>query len=222
MRPRVAGAWIIGLLILLSVAFASQRFSSDREEIDFTSFDAQVRAHKVKSIDVYGSVAYGEFVEAPLVQASGKETKATSKDGKKATDKPQRASKEFWVTLPSENVDPEFVRQWREAGVQSIAFHKPRNYSDLLLLIWLGLLVFLVIGGWGMARRARDQMMSGGMMSGVLRSPARRYPTEGPRVTFSDVAGLGNAKKDLQEIVEFLRDPTKFQKLGARVPKGVL
>jgi cell division protease FtsH len=222
MRPRVAGAWIIGLLILLSVAFASQQLSSDREEIDFTSFDTQVRAHKVKSIDVYGSVAYGEFVEAPLVQASAEDAKATSKDGKKATDQPQQASKEFWVTLPGENVDPGFVREWRDAGVQSIAFHKPRNYSDLLLLIWLGLLIFLVIGGWGMARRARDQMLGGGMMAGVLRSPARRYSTEGPRVTFKDVAGLSNVKKDLLEIVDFLRDPTKFHKLGARVPKGVL
>src|SRR4051812_18062828 len=221
MRPRVAGAWIIGLLILLSVAFVSQRFSSDREEIDFTSFDAQVRAHKVKSIDVYGSTAYGEFVDAPLVKTSA-EDKVTSKDGKKTADQSQKANKEFWVTLPSENVDPEFVRQWREAGVQSISFHKPRNYSDLLMLVWLGLLVFLIIAGWGMARRARDQMLGGGMMSGVLRSPARRYPAEGPRVTFNDVAGLNNVKKDLLEIVEFLRDPTKFHKLGARVPKGVL
>src|SRR6185436_15803699 len=51
---------------------------------------------------------------------------------------------------------------------------------------------------------------------------SRRYSTEGTHVTFKDVAGLGNVKKDLQEIVEFLRDPTKFHKLGARVPKGVL
>ena len=140
LRPKVAGAWIIGLFILLFAAFAAQRFSSDREEIDFTSFDAQVRAHNVKSIDVYGSVAYGEFVEPPLLQPSAEEAKTASKDGKTATDQPRRASKEFWVTLPGENVDPEFVRQWREAGVKSIAFHKPKNYSDLLLLVWLGLL----------------------------------------------------------------------------------
>jgi cell division protease FtsH len=73
-----------------------------------------------------------------------------------------------------------------------------------------------------MARRARDQMMGGGMLPGVLKSPARRYSTDGPKVTFNDVAGLGGVKQDLQEIVDFLRDPTKFQKLGARVPKGVL
>src|SRR6476469_4680257 len=73
-----------------------------------------------------------------------------------------------------------------------------------------------------MARRARDQMLGGGMMSGVLRSPARSYSSEGPQVAFKDVAGLNNVKKDLLEIVDFLRDPTKFHKLGARVPKGVL
>jgi cell division protease FtsH len=80
----------------------------------------------------------------------------------------------------------------------------------------------LVIGGWTLARRARDQMLGGGMLSGVMRSPARRYAADGERTTFSDVAGLGNVKKDLQEIVDFLRDPAKFQRLGARVPKGVL
>jgi cell division protease FtsH len=222
MRPRVAGAWIVALLILLLAAFAAQRFASDRVEIDFTTFDAQVRAHNVKSIDVYGSTAYGEFVEPPLLPPSGEAAKGSSKDGKKAADQPRRASKEFWVTLPSENVDPEFVRQWRESGVKSIAFHKPRNYSDLLLLVWLGLLIFLIIGGWGMARRARDQMLGGGMLPGVLKSPARRHSIEGPQVTFKDVAGLSNVKKDLLEIVDFLRDPTKFHKLGARVPKGVL
>ncbi len=214
--------WTIGLLILLLAVFAAQWFAEDRAEIDFTSFDAQVRAKNVKSIDVYGSIAYGEFVVTPILQPSADEPKETSKETKPAASEPQRASQKFWVTLPSENVDPEFVRQWRDAGVKSIEFHKPKNYSDLLMLVWLGLLVFLLVGGWGMARRARDQMLGGGMLQGVLRSPARRYSTEGTRVTFNDVAGLGNAKKDLQEIVDFLRDATKFQKLGARVPKGVL
>jgi len=64
--------------------------------------------------------------------------------------------------------------------------------------------------------------MGGGMLPGVLRSPARRYSAEGPKVTFNDVAGLGNVKRDLQEIVDFLREPEKFQRLGGRVPKGVL
>jgi cell division protease FtsH len=215
---------VIGLVVLFLAVLAATQFTSDRNEIDFTEFEAQIRAHNVKSIDVYGSVAYGEFNKAPVAAAAKEgEKKPKPTDGKAAKEQPPAVSNQFWVTLPSENVDADFVRQWRDAGVQSITFHKPRNYGDLLLLVWLGLLVFLVLGGWGMARRAREQMMGGGMLPGVLKSPARRYAAEGsPQVTFNDVAGLGNAKKDLQEIVEFLRDPTKFHKLGARVPKGVL
>ncbi len=208
------------MLVLLAL-LASQWFTEDRSEISFTFFDAQVRAHNVKSIDVYGQVAYGEFVEAPSSPADEK-AKHPAKGAKAPGYETEHLSSKFLVTLPGENVDPEFVRQWRAAGVETIQFHKPKNLSEILMFVWLGLLLFLVVGGWGMARRARDQMLGGGMLSGVLRSPARRYPAEGPRVTFDDVAGLSNAKKDLREIVDFLRDPTKFHKLGARVPKGVL
>jgi cell division protease FtsH len=230
MRRSIAVGWSVALLLLLVAVIASQWYGEDRTEIDFTSFDQQIRARNVKSIEVYGQVAYGEFVNPlpsqPAADTSESKTKdekvqAKSKDEKSAKTEPRLIHK-FLVTLPGENVDPDFVRQWREAGVQSIQFHKPKNYSDLLFLVWVGLLIFLIVGGWGMARRAREQMLGGGMMPGVLRSPARRYPAEGQRTAFNDVAGLGNAKKDLQEIVEFLRDPAKFQKLGARVPKGVL
>jgi len=191
MRRSVAVAWTIGALLLFLAVVGSQWIGADRAEIDFTFFDKQVRAHNVKSIDVHGPIAYGEFYKNPMLQGEDAKAKAATKDEKPATEE-STAGRKFWVSLPSENVDPDFVRQWRDAGVQSIQFHKPKNYSDLLLLVWLGLLVFLVIGGWGMARRARDQMLGGGMLPGVLRSPARRYSTEGPRVTFNDVAGLGN------------------------------
>jgi cell division protease FtsH len=220
LRPKAAAFWTIGVILILGAMIASQFFGEERTEIGFSEFDAQVRAHNVKSIDVHGPVAYGEFAE-PLLQTDPAPPKPAAKDGKKAKAATHVIHK-FWVTLPSDKVEPELYKEWRDSGVKSIQFHQPKNYGDWVLFIWLGLLLFLVLGGWGMARRARDQMLGGGMLPGVLRSPARRYPTEGPRVTFNDVAGLGNAKKDLQEIVEFLRDPTKFQKLGARVPKGVL
>jgi cell division protease FtsH len=114
------------------------------------------------------------------------------------------------------------LQEYLDAGVNPLTFHEPFDYGRVLLLVWVVLLVFLLLGGWNMARRARDQMLGGGMLSGVMKSPARRYSTEGTRVTFNDVAGLGNVKQDLDEIVQFLRDPVKFQRLGARVPKGVL
>jgi cell division protease FtsH len=69
--------------------------------------------------------------------------------------------------------------------------------------------------------RFRDPL-GGGFLSNYIKSPAKRYERSKLRVTFDDVAGMKNAKGELQEIVEFLRSPEKFQRLGAVVPKGVL
>lgn len=235
-RPPASVAWMIAILLLLLVIVGSQWFTSERSEIDYTFFESQLKTRNVKSLDVYAQAGYahGEFVEAPLAPPTPNESAATAKDaqetsdeksGEKSTSKitrPRRLSKDFLVVLPSQDIDAAMRKEWKTAGVEPIVFHRATDYSWIMLLIWLGLLMFLVLGGWNMARRAREQMMGGGMLPGVLKSPARRYAADGPKVTFNDVAGLGNVKRDLQEIVDFLRDPAKFQKLGARVPKGVL
>ncbi len=86
------------------------------------------------------------------------------------------------------------------------------------------LLVPLVLFGffWFSYRRSRDQMMGGGFLSGFSKSPAKLYEAVQQPITFADVAGLDGVKADLMEIVEYLRSPAKFQRLGGRVPKGVL
>jgi hypothetical protein len=81
-------------------------------------------------------------------------------------------------------------------------------------VILLGLLLFLL-------PRFRDPL-GGGFLSNYIKSPAKRYERGKGRTTFDDVAGMQNAKAELQEIVEFLKSPEKFQRLGAVVPKGVL
>jgi cell division protease FtsH len=72
-----------------------------------------------------------------------------------------------------------------------------------------------------MMRRARDQF-DGGILGNFVKSPAKRHDKSKQRTTFDEVAGLENAKNELQEIVEFLKNPEKFQRLGGRIPKGVL
>ncbi|MBU6275924.1 MAG: ATP-dependent zinc metalloprotease FtsH [Planctomycetes bacterium] len=91
-------------------------------------------------------------------------------------------------------------------------------------LIGLYMLGFLVLMGlmWTMLRRARDPLGGTGFLGGFSRSPAKRYSPADKQVTFADVAGLDGVKEDLKEIVEFLKDPQRFQRLGGRVPKGVL
>jgi cell division protease FtsH len=94
--------------------------------------------------------------------------------------------------------------------------------NTVMTFLWLGILIATVVGIYIFFRRSREGMMGGGFLSSFTRSTAKRYEPSDQHVTFKDVAGLEGVKADLQEIVEFLRAPEKFQKLGGRVPKGVL
>ncbi|MCP4170059.1 MAG: AAA family ATPase, partial [Fuerstiella sp.] len=90
------------------------------------------------------------------------------------------------------------------------------------LLTWLSIPLLFLLIMFLMMRRSGDPFGSGGMMGGFIRSPARRFEKSDEPVTYDDVAGLKFAKQDLEEIVDFLKNPEKYSKLGARIPKGVL
>ncbi|MCA9888427.1 MAG: AAA family ATPase, partial [Anaerolineae bacterium] len=85
-------------------------------------------------------------------------------------------------------------------------------------ITFLPLILIMVFFFW-MTRRAQGQMTG---VFGFGRSQAREYDPDLPRVTFDDVAGQDSAKRDLVEVVDFLRDPDKYISLGARIPRGVL
>jgi cell division protease FtsH len=114
--------------------------------------------------------------------------------------------------------DPELVPNLRRQGV--IISAKPVEQTPWwsLVLNWLPMLLF--IGVWVFFMR---QMQGGGAKALSFGKARARLLTEKQnRVTFADVAGVDEAKEELQEIIEFLKDPQKFQKLGGRIPKGVL
>lgn len=94
--------------------------------------------------------------------------------------------------------------------------------AGVALMFYIIISILLIGGMYVMFRRARDQFMGGGILSSFSRSPAKRYESGGKRITFADVAGLDGVKNELTEIVDFLKNPQKFQRLGGRIPKGVL
>jgi len=132
----------------------------------------------------------------------------------------QVTSDKFSVLLPYTNIDDAVIKQWSD---KSVAFRIEKEDSSWLgpvigALPWIIIIVFWII----VMRRMNSQT---GGTKGIFsfgKSKAKMLNENQLRVTFRDVAGADEAKYELEEIIEFLKEPTKFQKLGGKIPKGVL
>ncbi|MDA0255974.1 MAG: ATP-dependent zinc metalloprotease FtsH [Planctomycetota bacterium] len=202
------GLPMVVLLILAAVAlatFITGNATGSATKISYSDFVAQVRAANVAEVVISGDQVDGRFIA---------ELPADEKIGRPAT-------KVFRLTLTPylrEGFD-RLMQDHSEIRTEVVA---PSDGTGFLLGLYLLVPLLLMAGFWMTLRRARDPLGGGGFLGGFSKSPAKRYAAGDKQVTFADVAGLEHVKADLQEIVEFLKDPKRFQRLGGRVPKGVL
>jgi cell division protease FtsH len=195
---RTASFWI---LIVMTALLITQVFSPRRQqaaELTYTpEFVRQLDAGNIDSLTVID----GKRLEGTLRQPITVE---------------QRPVTEFWTLLPIRDSE-EILARLQQSGVPIRGADPKQNLWILMLqaLPWL-----LIIGLWIFMLRG---MQAGGSKAFQFgKSKARLLTGDTPKVTFADVAGADEAKDELQEIIEFLKDPQKFSRLGGRLPKGVL
>jgi len=114
--------------------------------------------------------------------------------------------------------DPELIKTLREKGVEIEAY--PEGSSWLVSLLGGLLPILIFVGIW--IYIVRQMRITGNKALSFGKSRARMASKDAVKVTFKDVAGAQEAKEELQEIIEFLKHPQKFQRLGAKIPKGIL
>jgi cell division protease FtsH len=137
-------------------------------------------------------------------------------------EKQLRSSRRFSVLVPeSATKSGQVTKLLEDNGVSFGRQEETGAWIPQLLMLLLPALILLAIFFFFLLPRFRDPL-GGGFLSNYIKSPAKRYEKNKTRVTFDDVADMQSAKGELQEIVDFLKEPQKFQRLGAQVPKGVL
>lgn len=199
------------LLIFLFFYMWGQFFYSRTNElynISYSQFIEQLNANNIKSITIKDLLVSGEFIKEINIQLTGEKKTA--------------AVKYFQTFLPSFQGEGLIAKLQEKNVVINVESSEKKG---ILWQILIGILPWVVIiGVWIFIMRRSQQQIQGGAggLFSFGASKAKLYDVKKPSVTFKDVAGMENTKQQLKETIEFLKDPTKFKRLGAKIPKGVL
>ena len=205
--PQISWTLIVWLLLGLYLVFylLTPRGADQGISIPYSQFVAQLEANNVQEVTVRG-----ERIEGRLKQPASFERDQTT-----------ISARQFRTVRPPFGGD-ELLGRLEAKGVIIRAESTEQSWWGVVLVTFLPWLLLIGFFIW-MSRRAREGMGGqSGFLNRYFKSGAKLYRKEKTSITFQDVAGLARPKHELEEIVDFLRNPRKYSRLGGRVPHGVL
>jgi cell division protease FtsH len=195
--------WLGLFLVVVVIWTYYNSFTADSAKITYTEFLGQIDKDNISEVTFTDQDVQGKLKDAEAF-SSMKTTKKFS---------------EFQTRIPFPDNSYELVNRLEKSGAKITAKEQGLNLFSILITLGPWLLIIFV---WLFFLR---QMQGASGPKGLFsfgKSKAKLLTDERPKVTFNDVAGADEAKEELQEIIEFLKEPAKFQKLGGKIPKGAL
>ena len=209
--------WLYVLIGMVLVSLWFMKDDSAEKPVSWTEFETYVEKGGVKEIVVFTDKleAEGFLTDSMTNVVFGKNERPLSETG--------TFKGKIVTNIASADKLQEKVEQWQKEGIYTgdVKYEKDNGFGIGSFLIYFGPIILLIVFWFFMANR-----MSGGGGGGVFsvaKSKAKLYEKDGElKVTFNDVAGLSEAKTEIAEIVEFLKNPQKYTELGGKIPKGAL
>jgi cell division protease FtsH len=203
---------VVIVAILVGVYLWMRSPGRQGSRVAYSFFEEQLRQNNVEEVTFYGDILTGKWKKPPKDPESDSDAKLEEKFN---TRFPERAADAVLAEMMAK--DAKGKRKY-DVKVKS---EESGSGLGATLFLWLLIPLVLLAVFLFMMRRTADPMGTG-MMGSFIRSTAKRFYAAEQRTTFDDVAGMDQAKAELTEVVEFLKNPAKFQRLGAQIPKGVL
>ena len=201
-KPRwvTLAIWVVGYLVLFAVLTVQDRLAGP-QAVPYTEFRTQVVARNVAELFARGDSIEGQLKKAVPIPGQA-----------------DRTYQQFTTERPTFATD-DLLTELTEGGatVRATPLVQQRGFLANLLISFAPMLLIVAFYIW-MFRRQQGAL--GGGLLGA--SAKKRVDPESVRVTFNDVAGIDEVEAEINEVVDFLKDPGKYRRLGARAPKGVL
>lgn len=214
--PKFNISWIYGIIVLIILGSVFFNDKTVTKEVPYSTFEEYVKQGIVENIDVFPakSMLEAQISKGALKKVFGKNANLYEKDRK------------ISVRIPTVDTFSRFINNAKEQKFYRgiVDYKESRDYFEVFLysiLPFLLLILFFVF----MNRRISGQMGGGsGGIFNVGKSKAQVFEKGGATIktTFKDVAGLAGAKQEIEEIVAFLKNPSKYTELGGKIPKGAL